>query len=303
MKHMTRDRMQEFHIPVLLNEVVKALNIHPGSWYVDATTGGGGHTKAILDQAGKVIALDADKQTIDYLYKKFHQEIKQGQLILHQGNFIFLDKYLQENQIDKISGIIIDLGLSTYQIKMSGKGFTFQNEEPLDMRLDQNQKLTAEKIINTFSKEELYEIFVRFGEENLAGDVADAICRARTLKPITTTRELRRIVSEVYQRNHIRTKIDPATKVFQALRIAVNDELNNLKIILEKSLTVLNHHGRCVVISFHSLEDRIVKQYFSKMARKGKIKIVNNRPITATDKEISVNPASRSAKMRIAELN
>lgn len=292
---------EEFHTPVLLNEAIDNLKIQNNCWYIDATAGGGGHLQRIMEEGGLVLAIDQDTDAIKYLENKYTKAIKSKKLIVTEGNFADLKSIIKGYGITGVMGVLFDLGMSTYQIKYSGKGFSFKRNEALDMRMSGKTKISARDIINNSSESELYDIFRFFGEENLAGKLAQIILFARSLKPISTTFELADIVEKVYREEHVRSKINPGTKIFQALRIAVNRELINLKKGLEDAVCVLNNQGRCAVICFHSLEDRIVKQFFNKQAEEKKGICINRKPITANEREITINPAARSAKMRVFE--
>lgn len=298
---MKQDVNEVFHAPVLLTEVIFYLRVEARAWYIDATAGGGGHTQAILEKGGNVFAIDQDEDAIKKLKGNFKKELDSGKLLVKHGNFANLTSYIKESKIQNILGVIFDLGLSTYQIKSSGRGFSFKSKEPLDMRMDQKQERKATQIVNNFSVGELYEIFRKFGEEKLARQIADSISRARSLSPIHDTSSLREIVAQVYKNHGVREKIDPATRVFQALRIAVNDELARLKQALPQAVEVLGKEGRCLVISFHSLEDRIVKQFILERERLGKIRRVTKKPIVAARVELIRNPKARSAKLRVFE--
>ncbi|KKP59193.1 MAG: Ribosomal RNA small subunit methyltransferase H [Candidatus Gottesmanbacteria bacterium GW2011_GWA1_34_13] len=298
---MKTETNQIFHEPVLLNEVVECLQVSDDKWYIDATAGGGGHTKGILNKGGKVLCIDRDLEAVAYLKEKFKQEIATGKVIIRQMNFNQIKDCVSQAGIAKIYGIIFDLGLSTYQIKKSTRGFSFNNDAMLDMRMSQEEKLTAKEIINNYSQNDLYEIFRKFGEENLAREIAYAIYRARSVKPIEKTGQLKQIVESIYKKAKVHTKINPATKVFQALRIEVNRELENLQIGINQAMDILIPGGRCAVISFHSLEDRIVKQFFNETVENKTGKIIYKRPLRASKLELRENPSSRSAKLRIIE--
>jgi len=267
------------HKPVLLKEVIKVLNIRKGKKYIDATFGGGGHTKEILERGGVVLGIDWDPETIE------KQITKNKELILEKGNFKNLRQIAKRRGFEKVAGILFDLRLSSWQIEKSGRGFSYLRDEPLDMRMDPNQKLTAVDIINTSSKEELDEIFTRFGEEINSGAIANAIVSAR---PIKTTRELAELIGK---------DVGKLARTFQALRIIVNDELDNLKTALLQAIELLEKEGRLVIISFHSLEDRIVKFAL----KDSNLKIVTKRPIRSSREEIKANVRARSARMRAAE--
>ncbi|MBL7159776.1 16S rRNA (cytosine(1402)-N(4))-methyltransferase RsmH [Candidatus Microgenomates bacterium] len=280
---------EDFHKPVLLKEVIEALNIRKGKKYIDATFGGGGHTKEILKRGGLVLGIDQDSETISKLKtknEKVKTYIKNKKLILKKGNFRNLKKIAEENSFDKVAGILFDLGLSSWQIEKSGKGFSYLRDEPLDMRIDSSQKITAAEIINHSTREELYEIFTKFGEEINSRAIVNAIFRAH---PIKTTRELVEVIGG--------KNTNQLARVFQALRIIVNDELDNLKITLSQAIDLLEKNGRLVIISFHSLEDRIVK--FS--LRTKNLKIITKKLIRPSREEIIKNTRARSARMRVAE--
>lgn len=288
-----------YHAPVLLNEAIEYLRVIPGCWYVDATAGGGGHTAALIQQGARVLAIDQDKDAIAHLTKIFEAEINQRRLRIRRGNFSYLAQLKQEAHVGQIRGVLFDLGMSTHQIRDSGRGFSFRGSEPLDMRMSEEVSITAEEIINNYSEEKLYEIFRKFGEEQLARPIARAICRARSIKPIIRTDELVSIICSVYGTKQF--PIHPATRTFQALRIAVNDELNELRRGLRQALELVEKKGRIVTISFHSLEDRIAKQFFLEQSRQSYMNILTKRPVRSSEKELTLNPAARSAKLRAGE--
>lgn len=310
------------HIPVMLDEVIEYLNPHPGDNFVDCTLGGGGHTLEILKRVlpdGKVLGIDLDEAAIMAVKSKVSEaEVLKNNLILVQDNFVNLKKIADENKFYPVNGILLDLGISSAEFETSGKGFSFQKEEPLDMRFDEENKLTAEEIINDWPREKLIKIFREFGEEILAAKIADRIILLRKQGKIGTTKKLADLVFSVYKRVYKNKtfKKHPATKVFQALRIAVNNELENLNEVLLQAVEVLEKGGRIVVISFHSLEDRIVKHFFKQESQKcvcpkefpicqcghtAKIKILTKKIIFPSCEEIEFNPRSRSSKMRAAE--
>ena len=211
------------------------------------------------------------------------------------GNFRNIDKIAKENDFYPVAGILYDLGLSSHQLEHSGRGFSFQKDEPLDMRSDPKLKVTAANLVNGLAESELTKLFEKYGEESHARAVAGAIIRSRWDRPISNSKELAGIISRVVRR---KSKLHPATKVFQALRIAVNDELNNLKSSLPPAFGMLENGGRLVVISFHSLEDRIVKKFFREVEEEGKGRILTKKPTTSSEEEIERNPRARSAKLR-----
>jgi 16S rRNA (cytosine1402-N4)-methyltransferase len=292
------------HIPVLLKEVLEYLDIKPGENFIDCTIGLGGHTFHILERnkpKGRVLGIELDKVVLEQLRKT---NLEEERLILAQGNFIDLKKIVEKHNFKPVQGILFDLGMSSWQIEESGRGFSFQKDEPLDMRVESanneqrttNNVLTSEEIINEWPEEELVRIFREYGEEKYAKKIARRIIEERKKQKVTTTKQLVDIIVKIVPRK----KIHPATKVFQALRIAVNDELNNLKKALPQALEILRLNGRLVVISFHSLEDRIVKNFFREQAKKGSLKILTKKPISPSLEEIKLNPRSRSAKLRAA---
>lgn len=292
----------KFHRPVLLNEVIELLNVQKGKWYIDATAGGGGHTRAILEKKGKVLVIDQDEEAISQINDQLGTYIKTGQLQIQEGNFKDLGKIVEHAKFyDKFAGIIFDLGMSTYQIKDAGRGFSFLKDEPLDMRMSRHNQTTAADIVNKYSEGELYEIFRKFGEEQLARQLARAIVGSRAVKKIQTTGELAELAKSVYKKAHVFQKNHPGTRIFQALRIKVNSELDALRFALPQAFDLLEAFGRLVIISFHSLEDRIVKQYFLETVRVGKAKLVVKKPVTPSEREIEINAAARSAKLRVLE--
>lgn len=285
------------HTPVLLKETIEALVIKKDAWYIDATIGGGGHTEQILRAGGRVLGIDQDEDAIEHLKKKFESEIDSKQLVLVHGNFGKMDNYVQNLGIE-IDGILLDLGVSSYQLDEARRGFSFRHEEELDMRMDKRTGLTAKDIVNTYTEDELYEIFMKYGEEPNAKKYAQKIVAARKIKPIHTTNNLAELVLQDGWNN---TRIHPATRIFQALRIVVNDEIGNLKIGLDSGFKLLKGGGRFEIISFHSLEDRVVKLFFQRMEREGLGRVITKKPITARDEEVRLNKRSRSAKLRIME--
>jgi 16S rRNA (cytosine1402-N4)-methyltransferase len=298
------------HIPVLLNEVIEYLDPKPNENFIDATLGEGGHTAAILERngpEGKVLGIDLDPQQIEnskWLIEKFGQRI-----ILINDSYVNLKGVVKREDFKPINGILLDLGMSSAQLEESGRGFSFLKDEPLDMRYDsENQKskiknqneLTAEKIVNEWSKDEIEKILKEYGEERFAKQIAKEVVKERRIKRIKSTFQLKEIIKKAVPLKFQHRKIRCATKTFQALRIAVNDELNNLKKVLPQALSVLSSEGRIVIISFHSLEDRIVKNFFRDKQKEGVIKILTKSPITTSEEEIKENPRSRSAKLRVA---
>jgi len=287
------------HIPVLLNEVLKYLNLQPNQNFVDATVGDGGHARAILENIapdGKLIAIDRDVDSI--VRAKSNLKEFENRVIFVNDSFGNISKIIEESGFYRIEGILFDFGMSTSQLENSGRGFSFQKDEILDMRYDAKIPITAEDILNDYSEIELFEIFKKLGEEPKARIVARKIVESRKQKRIKTTKELVRIIEKVIKR---RGKIHPATKIFQALRIEVNEELTEIERALVDIPKVLPSGGRAAFISFHSLEDRLIKIWAKDLSKKNIIKILNKRPLTASAEELKANPKSRSAKLRVIE--
>ena len=298
------------HIPVLKNEVLKYLKPEPNENFIDCTIGEAGHTLAILEKngpKGKVLGIDQDPQIIE----KCKLKIKgfKERVILVCDNFANLKEIVNKENFRPVSGILFDLGMSSWHLKESGRGFSFLRDEPLDMRYHyKNQKLkvkgqkflTAKEIVNKWSEKEIAQVLRIYGEEKFAKKIAREIVKERKTKPIETTSQLVAIIQKAVPKNYERGRIHPATRTFQALRITVNNELENLKKALPQALEVLEPGGRLVVISFHSLEDRIVKIFFKAKKKEGKVEILTKKPVRPSEKEIKFNPASRSAKLRSA---
>lgn len=293
--------VDSFHTPVLLQEVVLGLNVKPGGKYIDGTIGGGGHAREILKRGGRVLGIDQDEDAIRYLEKQFELEISRGQLVLACSNFSRIEEIAREYGFLGADGILFDLGVSSYQIGKSGRGFSFLKDEPLDMRMNfltngGKDYISARDLINKSDENELDYIFSKYGEERKSHLVASAIVERRKEKPIETTGELVKIISDIIPKNG---KNHPATKIFQALRIAVNNEIENLKKGLDGGFKILNSQGRFLIISFHSLEDRTVKLFFREMVKNGQGSLIGKSFIAPNDDEIRQNRRSRSAKLRI----
>jgi 16S rRNA (cytosine1402-N4)-methyltransferase len=302
------------HKPVLLQEVIEALRPRPGGHYIDGTVGAGGHATAILQASnpdGQLFGFDQDQSALEIAKNRLAQF---GQRVhLFHANFDRLTELAQAHQIPPADGILLDLGISSMQVDQPERGFSFQVDGPLDMRMDPTTGSTAADLINHLPEEELADLIYRYGEERQSRRIARAIVKAR---PLRRTVELARVVAKAagYSRQ---SKIHPATRTFQALRIAVNDELGALERALPQAIAWLKPGGRLAVISFHSLEDRIVKQYFKREAQdclcppeqpvctcrhKASINIITKRPITASLGEVDENSRARSAKLRVVEL-
>ncbi len=292
--------MDEFHEPVLLKEALRYLNVRRGKRYIDATVGGGGHIAAIIKKGGVVLGIDVDPQAVEFagenLAAKF--KVQSSKFKIVRGNFKNIEKIAKENDFYPVAGILYDLGLSSHQLGHSGRGFSFKKNEPLDMRADPDLGVTAADLVNGLSEKELVKLFEKYGEETRARAVAGAIIRSRWDTPIRTSAELADIATQVIREPR---KTHKATKVFQALRIAVNDELNNLQSSLPPAFGLLEPKGRLVVISFHSLEDRIVKNFMREIGE-DKGKILTKKPVVPTVEEVRENPRARSAKLRAIEM-
>lgn len=286
----------DVHRPVLLKEVLDFLKVEPGKKYIDATVGGGGHAVEIVKRGGILLGIDCDTEALKYASERLRVEAEESRV--ERGNFKEIDAIAKRNGFGKVAGILFDLGMSSWQIEHSGRGFTFQKDEPLDMRMDTSLKVTAAKLLNSLNEDELAQIFQKFGEERLARVLAAAVVRSRRIKPIQTTADLVSLIEQSLGRKH---RIHPATKAFQALRIAVNDELENLKTALPKAVKLLQSGGRIVAISFHSLEDRIIKREFARLASKGEVRWLTKKPLRPSEEELSLNPRARSAKLRTLE--
>lgn len=287
-----------YHTTVLLKEAVDALRIDTGERYIDATLGGGGHSSEILLRGGIVLAIDKDNDAIDEGKKRFKNELN---ITLVKGDFKDIKKIAQNNGFNNCAGILFDLGTSVHQFKAGERGFSFSGHNILDMRMDQDAKSSAREIINNWSKTDLIEIIERYGEESEAVEIVNEIIERRKKKEIVFTDELAELISKVKKRND--GGIHAATKTFQAIRIAVNNEIEILSLAVKDSVDLLEPGGRIVVISFHSLEDRVVKKTFLELEKNGKGAIIVKKPIRPKNAELAVNKKARSAKMRVFEKN
>ncbi|MFQ5841810.1 MAG: 16S rRNA (cytosine(1402)-N(4))-methyltransferase RsmH [Thermodesulfobacteriota bacterium] len=289
------------HFPVLVEEVLEFLQPHPDGIYVDGTLGGAGHALKILERSsptGRLIGIDRDREAIEEARKRL--EPYEGRTTIIHGNFSDLREILRELNIGDVDAILLDLGVSYQQLMDAKRGFSFQSEGPLDMRMDQTGGEPASKLINTRSQGELEEILRRYGEGRWARRIAKAIVRHRQKIPIATTKQLRDIISSAVRKPPRR--IHPATKAFQAIRIAVNDELNNLVKVIRDGIPLVKSRGHLCIVSFHSLEDRIVKETFRQFEKSPElITIITRKPISPSKREIAENPRARSAKLRVAE--
>lgn len=295
----------DYHVPVLLKESLDGLNIKEDGVYVDVTYGGGGHSKAILDKLGKkgkLIAFDRDKEA-------HNQGIDDSRLILVKANYRYITKFLKLNNIQNIDGILADLGVSSHQLDEAKRGFSFRFDADLDMRMDSDSSMSAFQVINEYPKVQLASVFFQYGEVINANRLADEIIKVREVSPITTSSQFISIADKCLMGK--RNKY--LAQVFQAIRIEVNEELESLKEMLLQTIGLLNEGGRLVVISYHSLEDRMVKNFMrygnmlgepvkDMMGREDKVfKVITKKPIEASAQELEVNNRSRSARLRIAE--
>lgn len=294
------------HTPVLLQEVIKFLDPKPGEFIIDGTVDGGGHSAKIFSKIlpdGKLLGIDWDEQLLPIAQKKILAEVKSEKLkveslILVQGNYADLPKILKENKLPKADGLLLDLGFSSEQLE-SGRGFSFLKDEPLRMTYDPNRKPVRELLENIDAKTLAKTIFELSGEK-FAMRIAIAIKEYQKRKSIETSGELRKIIMDAVPKNYEHGRIDPATRTFQALRIWANDELGNLEKTLDHLRDILKIGARVVIVSFHSLEDRLVKQKFREMEKEGRLKILTKKPIMPSAVEAAANPRSRSAKLRAA---
>lgn len=299
------------HIAVLVGEVVAGLQVHPGGRYLDATLGAGGHTASILRASapdGQVLGLDADPEAISFSKQILHRF--GDRLIPHDANFRNLEEVATALGFGLVDGVLLDLGFSSRQLADARRGFSFMRDGPLDMRLNPGQEETAADLVNQLPENELADLLWRYGEERQSRRIAKIMVRSR---PISSTRQLAQLIERGAAQ---RSRIHPATKTFQALRIAVNSELESLSQALPQARNVLRPGGRLAIISFHSLEDRMVKRFYQQEARdcicppevpvcvcqhQATLRIISRKPIRPSDKEVTANPKSRSAKLRIAE--
>lgn len=298
--------MDTYHIPALLHETIDGLHIRPDGVYVDVTFGGGGHSKEILNHLGKngkLLGFDQDEEA-------YNNRPDDERFIFVRSNFRHITNFLKYHEIEEVDGILADLGVSSHHFDSADRGFSFRFDGNLDMRMNKKATLSAEQIINTYSEEKLADLFYNYGELNNARKLASAIAKARTQNKITTINQLLEILQPFFKFE--REKKDLA-KAFQAIRIEVNDEMGTLKELLTQVPELLKPGGRLAVITYHSLEDRMVKNFIRSGNMEGKLqkdfygnieaplKAINNKPIVPTDDEVQANPRARSAKLRVAE--
>lgn len=308
--------MEFKHKPVLLNEVIEGLNIQENGIYIDCTMGGGGHSSVIagnLSKNGQLIGFDRDLDAVKVCKNKFKGDKRVS--VVH-SNYKDAPEKLREMGITEFDGLLIDLGVSSYQLDNGERGFSISNDGRLDMRMDQTQELDAYYVVNNYTPERLVQILYRYGEEDNAKRIVQKICEFRKVKPIETTKELKEIIESVFPKKVIYGKGGVSKKTFQAIRIEVNDELDGLDKTIEELANMLKKGGRMAVITFHSLEDRIVKNVFKDLStgcicpprtpvcicgHKEKVKLINRKPIIAGEEELAYNSRSSSAKLRVIE--
>ncbi len=289
--------MEITHLPVMLEEVLRMLNVKKSSVYIDGTVGLGGHAEGILKSVNgrcTLIGIDKDEDAL----KMAEKRLQGFDVYLVRDRFSNMDAVIRNLGYEKVDGILLDLGVSTLQLKSEGRGFSFLKDEPLDMRMDTGQTLTALKIVNGYSEKDLAHILWQYGEERFSRKIARALVNVREQKPIRTCRELSQIIEKTIGR---KGRIHPATKTFQALRIEVNKELAELSMTINTGTNILKPGGRFCILSYHSLEDRIVKHSFKDLAHKGMVLIITKKPLVPEKEEQGLNPSSRSAKLRAVE--
>ena len=317
MENAILEQKTPVHVSVMTNEVLDNLITRRDGLYVDATLGLGGHTKSILDTTknqAKVIGLDVDQEAIDIAQNNLSKY--NSNVVFRNSNFSEIDRVLLDLEIGEVDGIVADLGMSSYQLDLSERGFSFNRDEKLDMRMDSRLRFTAYDLVNEMSVDEISKVLKVYGEERWSRRIAKRIIQARSEKPISTSAELANVVYEAVPKKFHPAKTHPATKTFQAFRIAVNHELDSIEEFITKAIPFLKSGGRLVIISFHSLEDRIVKtqfQHFSSpcicppdlpmcgCGKRSEIKILTRSPLSPGEAEVLNNPRSRSAKMRVGE--
>ena len=309
--------MTEFHhVSVLLDECIDALNIKPDGIYVDGTLGGAGHSSEIVKRltTGRLIGIDRDNKALAAAGERLAPYADRVTLV--HSNFSDMDRVLADLGIEGVDGILLDLGVSSPQLDEAERGFSYMADAPLDMRMNDEDSLTAHEVVNTWPREELRRILYEYGEERYAPQIAAAIERRRAEKPIETTLELVDVIRSAMPPAALREKQHPAKRSFQAIRIAVNDELGAVGRVMEEAVPLLNRGGRLAIITFHSLEDRIVKNGMASAAKgctcppefpvcvcgkKPKVKLISRKPIVSGDEELERNPRARSAKLRVCE--
>jgi 16S rRNA (cytosine1402-N4)-methyltransferase len=293
---------EKYHIPVMCDEILGYLKPGPGQTIVDATLGTGGHSLKILPRimpGGRLIGIDRDQESLEIAGRRL-SDFKGSCELIH-GNFMDIDSVLKKLSVKKVDGILLDLGISSFQLSNPERGFSFQQEGPLDMRLDRSSYISAYDLVNNLNEEEISNLLWTFGEERWHNRIARFLVEERKRQPISTTAQLSDIIVRAVPYRQRYYRIHPATRTFQAVRIAVNRELETLEAALKKSVELLSPGARICVISFHSLEDRIVKLNFREFVAQGLIDLITHKPQTPTYAETRENPSSRSAKLRVAE--
>lgn len=293
---------QKFHIPIMLKEVLDYLNLAPGKIIVDATIGTGGHSLAILERimpGGRLIGIDRDKESSAISKERLRKFADAYDFVY--GNFMDIDEILKSLNVESVDGILFDLGVCAFQLDNPERGFSFQYEGPLDMRMDRSSYISAYDLVNNLTEEEISSLLWNFGQERWHNRIARLLVKVREKHPIRTTLELSNIVLRAIPYKHRHYRIHPATRTFLGIRIAVNRELETLEVAIDKAIKLLSRTARICVISFHSLEDRVVKLKFRQAASFGLINIITPKPLIPTHSEVKVNPSSRSAKLRVAE--
>ncbi|HQY92990.1 16S rRNA (cytosine(1402)-N(4))-methyltransferase RsmH [Caldilinea sp.] len=309
------DPADAHHTPVLLSQVLNGLAVRPGAWMIDCTTGGGGHTEALLIRSapdGRVLGIDADPAAIRRVSMRLADPVASRRLVLHHGDFAHLEETASAHAFAPVDGVLLDLGVSSFQLQTSERGFSFSQPGPLDMRFDPAQPLSAADIVNDWEERDLADIIFRYGEEPQSRRIAHYLVKQR---PFATTAQLAEAIEQAIGGRR-GSRLHPATRTFQALRIVVNQELAQIEGVLPQALNLLKPGGRLAVISFHSLEDRIVKHWMQNEARtyipdptrlhggydrQPTLRILTKKPIVPNEDEVSRNPRSRSAKLRVAE--
>jgi len=311
--------MEFEHKPIMLEECIEFLKIRQDGVYLDGTLGGGGHSSEIVKRLGPdgvLIGIDQDKNAIEAAKKKLLSINSKANVIIKHTNFENIREVLEELKIDSVNGVLLDLGVSSHQLDEGERGFSYQHDAPLDMRMNQDSDFDAQTLVNTWSKDDIARIIREYGEEKWAARIAEFIVRSREVQKISTTGQLVEIIKSAIPASARREGPHPAKRTFQALRIAVNRELEVLENLLDTVTDLLSSEGRLVIITFHSLEDRIVKKAFQKQSQGcvcpgdfpkcvcgfvPKLKIITRKPITPSEKELGENPRARSAKLRVAE--
>jgi len=294
--------MELIHAPVMLKEILKYLDPKPGQTVLDCTIGLGGHSQEILKMIsprGRLIGIDRDSESLSLTDKRLKKINKSYKLIWE--DYRNLNKIMSDLELERADGILFDLGASSYQLENPERGFSIKFDGPLDMRMDRQSFISAYDLVNSLSEKEISSILKTFGQEHWHNRIANVLVRQRSKTPISTTKQLTNIVLQAMPYRQRRLRIHPATRTFQAFRIAVNRELEALEIALDKSLEFLKPNGNLCVISFHSLEDRIVKNKFRQFAKEGILKILTKKPLMSEAEEVGVNPRCRSAKLRVAQ--